>query len=314
MMQFTIVQKSLVPITGYIEAGILGYIYASISTKYNSKDTIDGIAWCYDTYSTISQYFGISVKTTQRYLLKLKELDLVIISQQNKHNGDLTNYYTLTEQALSHFTTVANHQVKLTSPSSQIDLTHQVKLTSSYIVSNNHTNNHTNIKRNIKENTTATIVADKFSDLKASNESNLQNGTALGSDNKNATQTTSDTIQDVFEKFWTLYPRKIVKSEANKLFLKLKIEDAKKIVDDINSGRIKFSDEAKFIPYPTTFLRQKRYLDISDAPTIQQVYEFAASLRNDTKWARKVAEEYFKSNTVKDYKDYVNSYFYISKF
>lgn len=316
MMQFTIVQKSLVPITGYIEAGILGYIYASISTKYNSQDTIDGVAWCYDTYATISQYFGISVKTTQRYLLKLKELDMVIVSQQNKHNGDLTNYYTLTEQALSHFITIANHQVKLTSPSSQIDLTHQVKLTSSYIDTNNHTNNHTNIKRNIKENknTTATVVADKFSVLEASNESNLQNGTTLASDNKNAIQTTSDTIQDVFDKFWMLYPRKVVKSEANKLFLKLKIEDAKKIVDDINSGRIKFSEDTKFIPYPTTFLRQKRYLDVSDAPTIQQVYEFAANLRNDTKWARKVAEDYCKSNTTKDYQDYVKSYFYISKF
>ncbi len=294
------------------DALLLSYVYASTASKNNNtKEHIDGYAWCWDPQDVIANAINISVSTLKRCVLRLKERGMLAVDQLNKGVLDHTNYYRLTDYALSYFLTQKEliDKSNLSQPISS-------KRADDYIVSNTHTNTHTISKRNIKENknTTATIVADRFSDLEASNESNLQNGTTLGSDNKNAIQTTSDTIQDIFEKFWILYPRKIVKSEANKLFCKLKIEDANKIVDDMISGRIKFSDEAKFIPYPTTFLRQKRYLDISDAPTIQQVYEFAANLRNDTKWARKVAEDYFKSNTVKDYKDYVNSYFYISKF
>ena len=294
------------------DALLLSYIYASTASKYNNtKEHIGGYAWCWDPQQIIASTVGISVSTLKRCVNRLKDDGMIVVERLNTDALDHTNYYRLTDKSLVYFLTQKELIDRL-----KLDSSMSSKRADDYIVSNTHTNTHTISKRNIKENknTTATSVADKFSDLEAPNESNLRNGITLGSDNKNATQTTSDIIQDVFEKFWTLYPRKIVKSEANKLFCKLRIEDAKKIVDDMIYGRIKFSEETKFIPYPTTFLRQKRYLDISDAPTIQQVYEFAANLRNDTKWARKVAEDYFKSNTTKDYKDYVNSYFYISKF
>jgi len=303
------------------DALLLSYIYASTASKHNNiQEHINGYAWCWDPQHIIANNINMSLSTLKRCVSRLKERGMLVVEQLNSTSLDHTNYYRLTDDALAYFLT-------------KKDLVDQFKKnqsigskrTGDYIDTNTHTITHTISKRNIKEkekkNTVATSVADsvfleknKFSDLEASNESNLQDGIALGYDNKNSIQTTSDAIQDVFERFWMLYPRKIVKSEANKLFRKLKIEDAKKIVDYMISGRIKFSQEPKFIPYPTTFLRQKRYLDVLDAPTIQQVYEFAASFRNDTKWARRVAEDYCKSNTIKDYQDYVKSYFYVSKF
>ena len=294
------------------DALLLSYIYASTSIKHNNpKEYINGYAWCWDPQHAIASNIDISVSTLKRCVSRLKERGMLVVEQLGSTSLDQTNYYRITEEALDYF--LPKKELVHQSPKDQCISS---KRADDYIDTNTHTNTHTISKRNIKEKkkATATIVADKFSDLEASNKSNLKSGTWLGSHNKRVIQATSDHIQDLFDKFWMLYPRKIVKSEANKLFCKLKIEDAKKIVDDINSGRIKFSDESKFIPYPTTFLRQKRYLDVSDAPTKQQVYEFAANFRNDTNWARKVAEDYCKSNTTKDYQDYVKSYFYISKF
>ena len=286
------------------DALILSYIYASTASKYNNpQEHIGGYAWCWDPQHIIASTVGLSVSTLKRCVNRLKDNGMIVVERLNTDALDHTNYYRLTDKSLVYFLTQKELIDKLKMNSSMSS-----KRADDYMYTNTHTNTHTiNNNKYIDQN-------NKFSDLEASNESNLQNDIAVGSVNKRRVERTSDAIDEIFDKFWTLYPRKVVKSEAYKLFCKLKISDAQKIVDDMSSGRIKFSEDTKFIPHPTTFLRQKRYLDVSDAPTKQQVYEFAANFRNDTNWARKVAEEYCKSNTTKDYKDYVKSYFYISKF
>lgn len=70
---------------------------------------------------------------------------------------------------------------------------------------------------------------------------------------------------DLFDQFWANYPRKQKKQEAKKLFLNLKLEVQKQIVDDNTALRFK-GDEVKHVPHPTTYLNQERWLDPIEQP------------------------------------------------
>jgi len=75
-----------------------------------------------------------------------------------------------------------------------------------------------------------------------------------------------------FEKFWAAYPRKDAKVQAEKAFAKLCPNE--QLLADILAGikRAETSeqwrkDEGKFIPYPSTWLNQRRWEDGGSRPT-----------------------------------------------
>ena len=71
---------------------------------------------------------------------------------------------------------------------------------------------------------------------------------------------------DYFSDFWREYPRQIAKIPAQKAFAKIKVDDAlmEKIMDSlyraIESEQWK-KDGGQFIPYPATWLNQRRWED-----------------------------------------------------
>tara|TARA_Y100000114_G_scaffold74203_1_gene68043 strand:- start:2999 stop:3601 length:603 start_codon:yes stop_codon:yes gene_type:complete len=83
------------------------------------------------------------------------------------------------------------------------------------------------------------------------------------SEPSNTKEDTKDNI--LFEKFWSVYPRKIAKKKAKEIFEKHK--DQERIVE----GAIKFASlnemtDEKFIPHPTTWLNGERWNDEMKQP------------------------------------------------
>lgn len=87
-------------------------------------------------------------------------------------------------------------------------------------------------------------------------------------------------VEDLFPKFWKLYPNKVGKAAAQKAWAKLKVTDdlfaliadglAKQVVSE---GWVK--DGGKFIPHPSTWLNGKRWED--EVKPSSNVHQFPAS-------------------------------------
>lgn len=74
---------------------------------------------------------------------------------------------------------------------------------------------------------------------------------------------------DLFEKFYSAYPRKVAKSEAKKSFKKLKPTDEllTKMLSAIEIQKQSKQWQTKeYIPHPATWLNQKRWEDETDEP------------------------------------------------
>ncbi len=71
--------------------------------------------------------------------------------------------------------------------------------------------------------------------------------------------------ESLFFSFWEHYPRKIVKAKAKKIFMKIDIQTATLIVEATKVFAEENKDtEQKYIPMPTTYLTQERYLDYEE--------------------------------------------------
>ena len=68
-----------------------------------------------------------------------------------------------------------------------------------------------------------------------------------------------------FEDFYSIYPKKLAKKEAEKAWGKLSSEDAEKALADVPIRRAKHSqwlrDDGKYIPYPASYLNGERWND-----------------------------------------------------
>ena len=71
-------------------------------------------------------------------------------------------------------------------------------------------------------------------------------------------------ITEMFEEFWSLYPRKIAKAVARKAFARLTEQqqlDACKAIDDHLAYWKAKETELEFIPHASTWLNGERYFD-----------------------------------------------------
>lgn len=73
-----------------------------------------------------------------------------------------------------------------------------------------------------------------------------------------------------FSTFWSLYPKKVAKGEAEKAWMKIAAKDREMVLERLRNFR--FPREVKFIPFPATWLNGKRYLDdpLDDLPLASQ--------------------------------------------
>jgi hypothetical protein len=103
-------------------------------------------------------------------------------------------------------------------------------------------------------------------------------------------------IDQYFEKFWNLYPRKIGKAAAKKKFEKIN-PDNKLLNKMMNAvSQQKRTDQwqnEKFIPHPTTWLNQERWNDeintenLSHDQAVRLCTEFGLKLSKDFKYIDK---------------------------
>ena len=85
---------------------------------------------------------------------------------------------------------------------------------------------------------------------------------------KDDTKTSTPKVGSLeFDEFWKFYPRKIGKFQAKKIFDKQEKEKHQGIVHAAKVfAQESTATEIRFIPHPTTWLSQQRYLDFLDKP------------------------------------------------
>lgn len=76
----------------------------------------------------------------------------------------------------------------------------------------------------------------------------------------------SDVLEERFERFWSVYPKKVGKGDARKSFMKIKPSDALlgKMVTAVIAASASFQwkkDKGQYIPNPATWLNQQRWED-----------------------------------------------------
>lgn len=69
-----------------------------------------------------------------------------------------------------------------------------------------------------------------------------------------------------FTKFWKAYPRRVGKGAAERIFLRLKVDDALletmlNVIERAKHSKAWIKNGGEFIPHPSTWLNQKRWLD-----------------------------------------------------
>nr|DAG83684.1 MAG TPA: Protein of unknown function (DUF1376) [Caudoviricetes sp.]DAK77149.1 MAG TPA: Protein of unknown function (DUF1376) [Caudoviricetes sp.] len=110
-----------------------------------------------------------------------------------------------------------------------------------------------------------------------------RNGNHIDTDtdtDKNRTTPLPPEGEDLFPKFWALYPRKQDKAKAQKAWTKLKVTDdlfsliAKGLAAQVVSGDW-LKDGGKYVPMPTTWLNGKRWED--EVKPSSNVHQFPAS-------------------------------------
>ena len=70
-------------------------------------------------------------------------------------------------------------------------------------------------------------------------------------------------MDELFEKFWALYPKKIARGAAKKAWAKVGIYDREAILRVLGNG-YRFPRDRQFIPYPASWLNAERWLDEQD--------------------------------------------------
>ena len=114
------------------------------------------------------------------------------------------------------------------------------------------------------------IVNGKMANQIKSNQinSNLINSNLIKSNSLPAERSAGLSDAD-FEKFWSCYPRKAGKQNARKVFKKLRNVRIEELINAVSaqSRTRQWTDEGgRFIPYPATWLNQRRW---EDEPEIQ---------------------------------------------
>jgi len=93
-------------------------------------------------------------------------------------------------------------------------------------------------------------------------------GVSEPSNTKDDTKTITKSSKNIFfEEFWKEYPRRVGKSQALKSFMKFNEKNQSKIIYATKVfAKENEATEQKFIPHPTTWLNQQRYLDYINKP------------------------------------------------
>ncbi|MDO5558109.1 MAG: hypothetical protein Q4F95_00770 [Oscillospiraceae bacterium] len=80
--------------------------------------------------------------------------------------------------------------------------------------------------------------------------------------------------EEMFNMFWKAYPKKTAKPKAKKAFEKLKADEStlNNIIKAVEKSKKTYNwikENGQYIPYPATYLNQRRWEDETDGETEQ---------------------------------------------
>ena len=104
----------------------------------------------------------------------------------------------------------------------------------------------------------------------------LPNNTIPNNTLPNTKDIATKVADSAFEEFWQSYPKKVGKGQAQKTWDKLKIKVIDEILNSLKWQRVCEQwqkDGGQFIPNPSTYLSQQRWLDEQPMPTKVIAYE-----------------------------------------
>lgn len=142
-------------------------------------------------------------------------------------------------------------------------------------------NHQTPITNGLKSNTPLTLVTicnyslyQEAGDSKSNTEGNSQvtaekQSLDTNKNDENEKNKNNDSLKDFrtrFEKFWSAYPKKKSKGDAEKAFLSIKPSEQllAEMLTSLERAKTSFDwakEKGKFIPYPATWIRAKGWLD-----------------------------------------------------
>lgn len=201
----------------------------------------DGHCWVYMSIKSICDKYPFlgSERTVKRVLSDLKDSGVLAVGNYNKMSMDKTNWYRINYQRLNQLVSNA---------SGQNDPIDGDKMARSIVpeLPNGSGQNDPSNTRDYPE-TTAEITLKTPIPPKGASES--------------------------FEKFWSAYPKRVGKQAAEKAWKKIKPDSRELIFQDL-ADRPKLDqnwlkDQGQFIPNPTTYLNQGRWLDEWEPPKQQ---------------------------------------------
>ena len=244
---------------GVNEAIILNYFLFWLSkNKANKKHGHDGRYWTYNTMAAFAEQLPyMTVNQVRRALEKLRKEGLIMVGNYNASSYDRTAWYTLTDEGMrllgvDFHTNGDDEEAKSICENSHFHLAN---------LPNGNGENARPIPVilpvNITVSNTERESIKQTEEIKQVNELSLVN-TAV-----------AETQKQGFESFWEAYPRKVSKPLAEIAWRGVPVNTGiyNRILDAVERYKKtrQWQDES-FIPYPATFLQDRRWEDDIPAP------------------------------------------------
>ncbi len=247
---------------GILEAILIQNIYFWIEkNKANNKHFYDGRYWTYNSKKAFSELFPYASERQIKYSLeKLIKAEILVTGSYNKQWSDRTLWYSFTNKGLSIIQKCQMHSTNLSNENRQ-----NCPMTTD--------NNAQPIPY---------INTDKNTDNKQEKENNK-----LFSKESSKKIVKSSIDEELFARFWDVYPKKKSKGSVEKWFQRNKPSSdmVDIMIDKIN--QLKRTEQwgkngGQFIPYPSTWLNNKGWEDeISQEDIVETDEEETARLMKE---------------------------------
>lgn len=255
---------------GVNEAIILNYFLFWLSkNKANKKHGHDGRYWTYNTTAAFAEQLPyLTANQVRRTLEKLRKEGLIMVGNYNVNPYDRTAWYTLTDEGMKllgvdFHTDGEGNDAKSIRQNTQIHLAN---------LPNGNGKNAKPIPVILPVN--ITVSNTERESIKQTEEINQVNERPLSN------TAVAEMQKQGFESFWEAYPRKVSKPLAEIAWRGVPVNAGiyDRILDAVERYKKtrQWQDES-YIPYPATFLQDRRWEDDISAPTKQNTPRGAMS-------------------------------------
>lgn len=203
-------------------------------SETNRKNYHDGKYWTYNSTRAFSEQFEyMSSGQIERAIKTLKDHGLIEIGNYNSNLYDRTRWFSVTEKAYSIY---------------QIQQIHSPSVTNGF-----------------------TTNDEPIPDINQYNNQYNHVGSSIEDKCPDKYPTDKETKQSLFNQFWKAYPKKKNKAYSEQKFKKIphissEFEHIMYSLEKFKKTKDWIKDDGQYIPDPSTWLNQKRWLDFEMEP------------------------------------------------